>query len=325
MAKHILVTLPKARTAFEFHNRTMNLSPRTTTWYDKNLHVFEEWITKTRKREPSSVALDSIKPDELREFLTFLRGRSNRYETHNKRTVQQGGLSPYTIRGYQRSLSAFFRWAVKEHYLTANPMEKVESMKMPKQLKDIFTDEELKRLVKACDTYPEAIRWRNRALLLLLLDTGMRSAELCGLLLQNIADDFQRAKVLGKGMRERWVPLGHATREAVFKYINFYRPNPIRPAKNAFLSGHGRVLNNGTLSLILRELGERAGVAKCNPHKFRHTALTLFYKNSNGNLFLTQMLAGHESPTTTRIYAHMNTVDLEDVHRRASPVGGLDL
>lgn len=320
------VSFLRTQQGFKFANETANKSARTTVWYDKQVTTFREYLLSIGLASGvTALRLSDVTTDHVRGFVAYLQARTSRYDTHVRRKPSDGGLSPYTIRGYVRALSAFFAWSEREGLLARNPMTNVQWPKTPQSIKPVFSDDEIQRLVKACDAYSPALAARNRALIFLLLDTGVRAGELCGLTLDRLDEDYRRAHVTGKGMKDRFVVMGVETRNALWKYITVYRNPHQREAQEVFLTARGQPLDTETLGLILRRLGERAEVADCHPHKWRHTAATLFYKNSNGNLFLTQQMLGHQSPVTTRIYAKTFTADLERVHAQAGPVHALGL
>lgn len=317
----------KAREGFRFHNQTSNRSKRTIDWYDSNLRIFQEFMRERKPERPvDNLGLSEITAEDIREFIAHLQGRTSRYASHYRMQEREGGLSPYTIQGFVRALSAFFAWAVREEYLPRSPMANIKRPQVPKSIKEIFSQDEIKRLLKACDDYPQPLAARNRAIVKFLLDTGVRAGELCELTEDRIDERMRRVHVTGKGMKDRYVVLSESTGQALWKYINFYRP-PERGKKTGrvFLTHRGGALKPVELERMLRNLGERAQVEHVHPHRFRHTAGTLFYRNSNGNLFLTQQMLGHESPVTTRIYAKTYTEDLERVHENASPVSNWEL
>lgn len=318
------ITYAKAVTAYQMHLRVGNRSPRTHDWYGSNLAAFGAFLqARLGTADPE---LRKIHADDIRAFILYLQDRTVLYEVPtgpHPRKPTPGGLSPFTIRGYCRTLSAFFNWCQKDGLIQRKPTENVTYPKMPQPIKDTFSREDIVKLLSACDASAESLCWRNRAIILLLLDTGIRAGELCGLQLEHLDPQYRRAKITGKGMKDRFVPLSHATREALFKYVNFYRPHPPRPATAVFLTVKGTAFNGDVLRDILGAVGARAGV-KVNPHKFRHSAGTLFYRET-GNLLLTQQLLGHENIQTTRGYVHTDTADLERVHERGSPVANLHL
>lgn len=136
--------------------------------------------------------------------------------------------------------SAFFTWAYREHLISRKLRENVRWPKVLKDIKDIFTREEALKLLKTSEEYPEGLAARNRALILFLLDTGVRAAECCGLTVEHLDESYHRAKITGKGMRDRFVPIQKETREALWKYIHFHRPVPkVRTDTQVFLSHYG--------------------------------------------------------------------------------------
>ncbi len=167
------VNFAKARQGFRFHNETSNLSKRSYDWYDRKLKVFEEFLhVRYPDRTTDTLQITDVKTEDIREFIAHLQNRTTRYETHRIRKVREGGLSPHTIRGFARALSAFFIWAYKEHLISRKLTENVRWPKVPKDIKDIFTREEALKLLKACEEYPERLAAWNRALILFLLDTS---------------------------------------------------------------------------------------------------------------------------------------------------------
>lgn len=320
------VLFNKARQAFNFHNKIGNRSKETNNWYELRLRNLESFLCERHGKTVETLRLADVSTEDLREFIAYLQGKTDKYTAHINRKPLSGPLSPFTVRGYARAMAGFFNWCQKEGLLQKKPNENISLPKTPQQIKEIFTDQEMKALLKACEEHPEeTLRVRDRAILLVLLDTGIRASELCDLTLDQIDQTWQRFKVRGKGMRERFVPISDVTRAALFKYVTFNRPADVEHSNRVFLSDRGNPLRRDVLALILRYLGDRASVPKCNPHKFRHTAATLFYKRSHGNLFLTQMFLGHSSPITTRIYAKTYTEDLQEAHLTASPVEGMGI
>lgn len=320
------VTFLKARQAFAFHNRAGNLSPQTTDWYDKRLGRLHEFLCAARPCAADALLVESITVDDLRAFMAFLQAKDIKWETHARRSPKHEGLSPVTLRGYRRALSAFFNWAHRENLISARPHQNLEKTKLPTVLKENFSESDIRALLKATQEHAdEALCARDKALVLFLLDTGVRASELCGMNLDDIDPTWQRVKIRGKGMRERYVPMSPATRAALYQYVTFYRPADSDRLNRVFLSSKGNSLERYILAQILRYLGERANVAGVHPHRFRRTAGTFFYQNSHGNLFRTQELLGHSSPMTTRVYVGRSTEDLEEVHADASPVAKWNL
>lgn len=313
-------TFSQARQGFRFANQTENKSVKTIEWYDDALERFETWLLKRSLDQSLSTPplLKDLTTDDIRQFIAYLQGKTTCYEGHPTRQPEQRALSPYTIRGVVSTLSAFFHWCVEEGLLTKSPMEKIVKPKVPKIIKERFSEEDVRKLIDTCKEYPAAIAARNRALLLFLLDTGVRAAEICSLTLDRLDLEHGRAHVTGKGSKDREVFLGKNARRVLWQYITVHRPGH-GDATHVFLTSRAAPITTDELGRILRHLGERAGVAHVHPHRFRHTAARLFIRNG-GDAFSLQRLLGHEGLETTRRYVELEREDIEKAHERASPV-----
>lgn len=159
---------------------------------------------------------------------------------------------------------------------------------------------------------------RNRAILLLLLDTGLRASELCDLKVEDLDSRNNRVFVQhGKGMKERLLPFSSRTGQMIWRYLAA-REN-YEPEDPLFLSKLGRSLSRTKLSEMLRSIGNRAGVSNVYPHRFRHT-FAIQYLRNGGDVYTLQSMLGHSTLETVKIYLKLSQVDTDTVHKRASPV-----
>jgi integrase/recombinase XerD len=169
-------------------------------------------------------------------------------------------------------------------------------------------------------------RWadkRDQAIILTLLDTGLRASELSALKVNDV--DLKSGKVqvkhgrLGgaKGGKGRIVYLGKAARRAVWRYLA-EREDGEEPEAPLFLARYDRPMNKDALRLLMARLGEKAGVKNCHPHRFRHT-FAITYLRSGGDVFTLQALLGHSTLDMVQHYARIADIDVEQAHRRASP------
>jgi site-specific recombinase XerD len=168
---------------------------------------------------------------------------------------------------------------------------------------------------------PDASCLRATAILLVLLDTGIRLGELLNMRLPDLDLEQSRAKIFGKGAKERYVFLGKSTRRALWRYVSLARAEPILGADNVFLSEDGRPITNRYLAHILEKVSKAAGVQKVHPHRFRRTAAIQFLRNG-GNIFALQKLLGHETLDMVRHYVNLASDDVAAAHQQASPVDG---
>ncbi len=161
-----------------------------------------------------------------------------------------------------------------------------------------------------------------QAIIITLLNTGLRASEVCALTLNNVDLKSGRMKIRhgaeggAKGGKGRTVYLGKVARKAVWHYLA-NREDGENPKAPLFISAGDRPFTKDSLRVLITRLGDRAGVMKTYPHKFRHT-FTITYLRSGGDLFTLQSLPGHGSLDMVRHYARTTEVDVEQVHRKAS-------
>jgi len=196
-----------------------------------------------------------------------------------------------------------------------------------------FTQEEIKKLITACDFTVKAktkdrkpfkmkrpTAKRDKAIVLCLLDTGLRASELCRLQIQDVHLDTGLVEVKpfrsGKKSRPRVVFLGKTARNHLWLYlVDRENTKPIDP----LLLASGLPMNRGSLLHVLNELGNRAEVLPCYPHRFRHT-FAIQYLRNGGDVFSLQRQLGHSTLEMVRHYLAIADTDSENAHRKASPV-----
>jgi len=241
--------------------------------------------------------------------------------------------SERTIQTYARSARAFFHWLVRRGTLQSNPFERVAFPKVGRPLIQTITTEEFEKLLLACapphetGPYAERAAVRNRAILWLLYDTGIRVSELINLHL----DDFDRKHgvitVLGKGAKERRVALGQNCLRNLSYYLDKHRPDEEELAEwgsagedHLFLSETRQPLTKNGMEMLFKRLKKRAGIEgkRISPHILRHTFAMNYLIKSN-DPFSLQELLGHEDLTTVLNYIHMNDTILQEQKRKYSP------
>ena len=215
-------------------------SPKTLEWYRMVLG------RALRDLGPDRV-LDSLTPGDLRAWLLILR------ET----------LSPISVAGYVRGLKAFGRWCAAEGVAEAVALCTMARPRVPHKLVEPLDDGALRRLLDTASV-------RDRAIVLLMFDTGLRLSELAGLRSRDLRPDGS-LKVMGKGARERIVPVGGAARQALVRYLRAadWAAGPEQPI---FRSRGGGPLGSGGIQKVFRRLKARARIpGRCSPHTLRHT------------------------------------------------------
>jgi integrase/recombinase XerC len=265
-------------------------SPKTVVWY--------RYITdRCVRRFGGSRPLDAISAAELRAWLLELRTF----------------LAPESIAGYVRGLKAFGNWCAAEELGTAPGFRALRRPKVPRRLIAPFSDAELRSLLALADE-------RERALALVLLDTGLRLSELASLSVGDVRPDGT-LHVMGKGAKERIVPIGATARRALVRYLATRRG--VGRADPLFGSKQHRGLSPRGIQLAIARLGARAGVGtRCSPHTFRHTFARGYLVNG-GDVFSLQQILGHATLDMVRRYVTLSEADLVARHRAASPADRL--
>ena len=245
-------------------------------------------------------------------------------------------LSARTIRNVWIALSSFFHWAERE-LAVPFPMAQVRAPHPPRPSIPELTREEVARMLKAC-TYTRATvsatrrsyvtrrpsANRDTALILVLLDTGIRASELCALKIEDVDLATGRVEIRhgveggAKGGKGRTIYLGKASRRALWRYLAG-RDDGQDGEAPLFVTSRGRLMRPCILRHLLTRLGEKARVLKAYPHKFRHT-FAITYLRSGGDVFTLQQILGHSSLDTVSLYARIAQSDIAEAHRKASPV-----
>lgn len=218
-------------------------------------------------------------------------------------------------------LRSFFDYLIFENYRTTNPTDLIESPKLGRKLPDTLAIEDIDAIISSIDlSRPQGER--NRTILETLYSCGLRVTELTTLQISDLFFDEGFIRVIGKGDKQRFVPINHQTQ----KYINFYI-NDIRSHINVqkgyedtvFLNRRGKQLTRNMIFMIVKDLVVKSGIQKnVSPHTFRHSFATHLLENG-ADLRAIQQMLGHESITTTEIYMHLDRSHLQKVMEQFHP------
>lgn len=231
-------------------------------------------------------------------------------------------VKPYTFHDYFRAIKRFFNWLVDEGVLSVSPMANMKPPRIPKTIIQPFQTDHIRSLLALCEKNT-FLGVRNRAIILVFLETGLRLKELANMQIEDI--DFERGiiKVMGKGARERVVAIQLRTQKALLRYLLSRDDNH----RCVWVSEERRPLTEWGIAIMIRKLGKRAGLnnVRCSPHTFRHTAATMSLDNGASE-FEVQAMLGHSTITMTRRYvATLNSEKAAKAHKRFSPVEHLKL
>ena len=228
-------------------------------------------------------------------------------------------------RSQARSISAiksFFNYLIFEGYINESPISNIEAPKQEKKLPVVLTEDEIKNLINSIDLNHN-FGQRNKTIIEILYGTGIRVSELVNLKLSNIFFKENIIKVIGKGNKERFVPLGEIASCEMKIYINDRNQLKIdsKSSDILFLNRYGRRLTRSMIFKIISDASKRIGLdKKISPHTLRHSFATHLIKNG-ADLRTIQLILGHESITTTEIYTHLDTLHLEEVLKKYHPRG----
>ena len=257
---------------------------------------------------------------EIRAFIFHLQ-HAKCFSVHPTIHVLDKGLSGHTVNCYLRSLRIFFSWLVSEDILPNHPFEKVKIPRPPTKIIPAFSPSQIQQLLSVINTRTPA-GYRDYLIILTLLDTGLRFSELCSMTLEKLWLEDGTARVLGKGNKERLVPIGKRVQRLLWRYIERFRPEPVNANCDfVFLNQKGRPIGIQRVQKMMKIYGRKAGLVgiRCSPHTLRHTAAITFLRNG-GDVFSLQRLLGHSNLEMTRRYCELATVDVKKAHDLASPV-----
>jgi integrase/recombinase XerD len=230
------------------------------------------------------------------------------------------GLSPATIRRNVSAIRTYFSFVVGEGRLAEDPSDRLESPQRWRTLPDTLSVREVEAML-AAPAVEEPLAWRDRALLELAYGAGLRVSELCGLALNSLLLEDGLVRVLGKGGKERLVPIGRGTIGAVSVYLGVLRPTLDRGRAKGrlLLNARGEPLSRVGAWGVVKRCAERAGIAKrVTPHTLRHSFATHLLEGG-ADLRAVQEMLGHADLSTTQIYTHVDREYLRSVHKRFHP------
>jgi integrase/recombinase XerD len=253
-----------------------------------------------------NITPEEIKLETLREFL---------------RWITELGMTPTSQARILSGIKAFYKYLLLEDLIKTSPADLLEAPKTARKLPDVLDTGEIDRMIAKIDlSKPEGMR--NKAILETMFSCGLRVSETVNLNISDIsyADEFVR--VIGKGDKERLVPIGRVALDAIRWYVEHVRVHiNVKAGSNdiVFLNNRGNRLSRVMIFYIIKELASRAGInKKISPHTFRHSFATALVE-AGADLRAVQQMLGHESITTTEIYTHIDREYLRDVITQFHP------
>ncbi|MBL7754514.1 MAG: site-specific tyrosine recombinase XerD [Chitinophagaceae bacterium] len=291
------------RTGFKaFLQLEKSLSSHSVEAYLRDVRLLERFI----EQEHADVNLTSINQNHLRAFLSFIHALGMS-ETSQARIVS--------------GIRSFFKYLILEDLIQSDPTELLESPKTKRKLPDTLSVEELDLMMQQIDHSTEE-GTRNRAILETMYSCGLRVTELVELKQSNIYAEAGFIRVIGKGNKERLIPIGTLALKYIHLYVEHVRCH-VNPSKNCedilFLNRRGGKLSRVMIFYIIKDLCARSGLQKnIHPHTLRHSFATHLVEGG-ADLRAVQEMLGHESISTTEIYTHLDREFLRETLVRFHP------
>lgn len=279
------------------------LSPATISSYRQDMKRFGAWAAA------NSVSLSAASRSDVERYLSGQFAEKARASSVNRR------LS---------TLKRFYRWQVEVGSIASNPCESVDAPRATRYLPKNLSEAQVEALLEAPDT-TTALGERDRAMLETLYATGLRVSELVGLKLLQVNLEQGVVKVMGKGSKERLVPLGEVAVSWIKRHVAGARADWLAPPRrndHVFLTARGEPMTRQTFWHLIKRHALVAGINPdaLSPHTLRH-AFATHLLNHGADLRVVQMLLGHSDITTTQIYTHVARERLKRVHQQHHPRG----
>jgi integrase/recombinase XerD len=292
-------TSPHLRAFLLYLASERGLADNSLHAYRRDLEDLERFLIGSRRRTFTSAVAE--------DFRDYLQSQS------------RANKSTRTVARRLAAIRVFLRYLAADGHDTSNILQQLERPKPERPLPKVLSRAQVNQLIAAPD--PASLLFtRDVAILELLYASGLRASELCQLKVRDVNLQVGAVRVLGKGMKERIVPLGRAAAEAVTRYSAELRPKlDRRNSKLLFLSRTGKPLDRVALWLLVEKYGRRSGTLKdVSPHTLRHCFATHLI-GGGADLRVVQELLGHSDISTTQIYTHVDQSRLKAVHERFHP------
>jgi integrase/recombinase XerD len=277
------------------------LSRNTLDAYGRDLDQFAQWLGRQQRQLAQAGRM------EIQTYLAECAGN---------------GVMPRTTARQLSSLRRFYRYLLREEVIAHDPTAEIESPRLGRPLPKSLNEEEVERLL-AAPALESALGLRDRAMLETLYATGLRVTELVGLALFQLNLDQGVVKVIGKGSKERLVPLGDEAAYWLGRYLQEGRPGLVRGHSTdaVFPSNRGRAMSRQTFWYSIKRYASIAGInTSISPHTLRH-AFATHLVNHGADLRVVQMLLGHSDLSTTQIYTQVARERLKQLHAAHHPRG----
>jgi integrase/recombinase XerD len=278
------------------------LSRNSLDSYRRDLKIFAEWLSRSHNK--------SMVDADHGDLLAYL---ANRY---------QGNIKPRSAARLLSSLKRFYRYLHREGRIKTDPSLEIDAPKLPRGLPGVLTEDDVQALITAPDVR-SARGVRDRTMLETLYASGLRVSELVSLNLSQLNRNAGVLRVLGKGAKERLVPVGEEALDWLHRYLSEARPALLgaRSCDALFVTTRAQAMTRQAFWNLIKRYAVASGVRKkVSPHTLRH-AFATHLLNHGADLRAVQMLLGHTDISTTQIYTHVARERLKDLHAKHHPRG----
>ena len=278
------------------------LARNTLESYRRDLTQFAAWLEKKHDK-----ALPAALNADLQDYLSHLFGKKARASS---------------VARLLSTLKRYYRYSLRQGRITADPTLNIDAPKLPRGLPKTLTEEDVESLL-AAPPLDAALGLRDKAMIETLYASGLRVSELVTLKVSQVSHDMGVVRVIGKGSKERLVPLGEEALAWIARYLCEVRPALLagRTSDDLFVTSRGRAMSRQMFWQLLRRHAARAGLTKTiSPHTLRH-AFATHLLNHGADLRVVQLLLGHSDISTTQIYTHVARERLKQLHAKHHPRG----
>lgn len=282
--------LQEAINIFLFEQKARGNTDKTILNYKQNLSYFVEFL--------GDVNIEILTKNNLLEYVVYLREKTKNISHTHKIANNKDKISSVSIQSYCRHLKVFLSWCYEEEYIEINLSAKFRLPKAQKSIINILTSDEINKIFNSCSCSCYAVR--NKLIIALMLYSGLRANEVVTLKTNNIFFDSGLIKVLGKGNKERIVPVGDFTLELLKKYNHIYEDK-----EYFILSDDSSPITYNAINNIIKRIAKRTGIKRLHSHLLRHTFATNYLVKTKGDITSLKTILGHTSLKIVENYLHL--------------------
>ena len=290
------------------------LSPETIKAYSSDLEKYSEYLFDSYHiKDPNQIFMKHIK--------SFLSTYLKYYNSKDKKIKEKCEYKVNTLSRYFSSIRGFHKYLISEGITSKDPSIYLDKPKNTKKIPYVISYEDIMKIIESVDT-DSSLGFRDKSILYLLYSSGLRVSELLDLKLTNLLIKEEFVRVLGKGSKERYVPISYIALKTILFYIENIRPELSRKNESfgyLFLNYKGNRLSRMSIWKIVNKYSKILNTSnKITPHTFRHSFATHLLEGG-ANLRVVQEMLGHSDVSTTQIYTHLNKESLKKTYQKYHP------